>query len=131
MLSFLYWYCLHSSLSTDFQSQGSPTTERKNLCKSDNSRGGDFSGCPECYLRNLRVSPYNRDNAIISFPLESAASSFLRWGNCGGVSMLYFHSICVVYSNSLKPGPEMTSFLGFVVIVWFAVNFLILIFYLS
>ena len=34
--------------------------------------------------------------------------------------MLYFDSICVVYSNSLKPGPEMTrmtSFLGFVVIV--------------
>ena len=68
----------------------------------------------------LRVFSYNRGDAIISFPPKSAASSFLRLGNCSGVSMLYFDSGCVVYSNSLKPGPEMTrttSFLGFVAII--------------
>ena len=78
MLSFLYWHLLQSSLSWGIKSQGNSTTW-KTICVCEMTvEVGFYSGCPECYLRNLRVSPYNRDNAIISFPLESAASSFLR-----------------------------------------------------
>ena len=88
---------------------------------------GFYSGCPECYLRNLRVSPYNRDDAIISFPLESAASSFLRLDICKWCGICCLNSGCVVYSNSLIPGPEttrMTSFVSFDKIVWFTSNFI-------
>ena len=37
-----------------------------------------FSGSPGCYLGNVRVFPYNRDDAVISFPTEFAASSYWR-----------------------------------------------------
>ena len=86
---------------------------------------GFYSGHPECYLRNLRVSPYNRDDAIISFPLESAASSFLRLDNCKWCGIHCLNSGRLVYSNSLIPGPEMTrmtSFMSFDKIVWFTSN---------
>ena len=35
----------------------------------DGSGGRVFSGCPGCYLGNIRVYPYNRDEAIVSFLL--------------------------------------------------------------
>ena len=50
---------------------------------------------------------------LFPFLLESSASSFLRWENCSGVDMLYSDSGCVVYSNSLIPGPETTKMTGF------------------
>ena len=44
-------------------------TGKKKLCKRDGSGGRVFSGCPGCYLGNIRVYPYNRDEANISFLL--------------------------------------------------------------
>ena len=41
----------------------------RNLCKRDGSGGRVLSGCPGCYLGNVRVFPYNKDVAIISFLL--------------------------------------------------------------
>ena len=65
--------------------------------------------------------PYNRDDAFISLPAESAASSFLRLEKktANGVVLVVLDSACVVYFNSLIPGPkmtEMTSFLDFALI---------------
>ena len=78
MLSFLYWHLLHSFLSWGFKSQGNSTTEKKN-CVSEMTVEVRISLVVlDAILRNLRVSPYNRAGAIISFPPESAASSF--WG---------------------------------------------------
>ena len=34
----------------------------------------------DAILRNLRVSPYNRNGAVVSYSPESAASSFWRLG---------------------------------------------------
>ena len=45
------------------------------LCKRDGSGGRVLSGCPGCYLRNIRVYPYNRDVAIISFLLGMLLAS--------------------------------------------------------
>ena len=63
----LYWHLLHSSLFGETSSWDS--TLKKILCKRDGSGGRVFSGCPGCYLGNIRVYPYNRDVAIISFLL--------------------------------------------------------------
>ena len=51
------------------------TLKKKILCKRDGSGGRVFSGCPGCYLGNIRVYPYNRDVAIISFPLSMLLAS--------------------------------------------------------
>ena len=78
MLSFLYWDLLHSSLSWGFKSQGNSTT-LQNICVSEMAvEVGISLVVLDAIMGNLRVSPYNRDGAIISFPPESAASSF--WG---------------------------------------------------
>ena len=50
----LHWHHLHSSLSGETSSWDS-TLEKKKLCKRDGSGGRVFSGCPGCYLRNIRV----------------------------------------------------------------------------
>ena len=56
------------------------TEEKKNLCKRDGSGGRVLSGCPGCYLGNIRVYPYNRDVAIISFLLGMLlASPVVGW----------------------------------------------------
>ena len=64
----LHWHLLHSSLSGGNKFLGLYTGKKK-LCKRDSSGGRVFSGCPGCYLGNIRVYPYNRDEAIISFLL--------------------------------------------------------------
>ena len=63
-----HWHLLHSSLSGGNKFLGLYTGKKK-LCKRDGSGGRVFSGCPGCYLGNLRVYPYNRYVAIISFLL--------------------------------------------------------------
>ena len=68
MLSFLHWHLLHSSLSGETSSWDS-TLGKKSLCKRDGSGGRVFPGGPGCYLGNIRVYSYNRDEAIISFLL--------------------------------------------------------------
>ena len=65
----LHWHLLHSSLSGGNKFLGLYTEEKKILCKRDDSGGRVLSGCPGCYLGNIRVFPYNRDVAIISFLL--------------------------------------------------------------
>ena len=47
----------------------------KILCKRDGSGGRVLSGCSGCYLGNIRVFPYNRDVAIISFLLSMLLAS--------------------------------------------------------
>ena len=64
----LHWHLLHSSLSGGNRFLGL-YTEEKFVCKRDGSGGRVLSGCPGCYLGNIRVFPYNRDVAIISFLL--------------------------------------------------------------
>ena len=52
----------------------------------------------DAILRDLRVSPYNRDVANISFPPESAASSFWGWENCKRCDMgLLEQWLCSVF----------------------------------
>ena len=70
----LHWHLLHSSLSGETSSWDS-TLKKKNLCKRDGSGGRVLSGCPGCYLGNIRVFPYNRDVAIISFLLSMLLAS--------------------------------------------------------
>ena len=65
----LHWNLLHSSLSGGNKFLGL-YTGKKILCKIDGSGGRVFPGCPGCYLGNIRVYPYNRDGAIISFLLS-------------------------------------------------------------
>ena len=69
-----------------------------------------FSGHPGCYLGNIRVSLYNRNDAFNSDPTESAASSCWRWKIAKvfdtGLSVI---GLRAVESNSLIPDPEMTD----------------------
>ena len=51
------------------------TTLEKKMCKRDGSGGRVSSGCPGCYLGSIRVYPYNRDVAIISFLLSMLLAS--------------------------------------------------------
>ena len=77
MLSFLYWHLLHSSLS--WVSNHKETLQLEKICVSEMAvEVGISLVVLDAIPRNLRVSPYNRDGAIISFPLEFAASSSLR-----------------------------------------------------
>ena len=78
-------------------------TGKKNLCKRDGSGGRVFSGCPGCYLGNIRVSPYNRDVAIILLPTECAASFSCSRVYCIWLSGGYIRQRCVVNFNSLNP----------------------------
>ena len=71
----LHWHLLHSSLSRGNKFLGLYT--KKNLCKRDGSGGRVLSGCPGCYLGNIRVYPYNRDVAIISFLLGMLLASLV------------------------------------------------------
>ena len=74
MLSF----CTGISFTSPFLGETSTWnfyTERKILCKRDGSGGRVLSGCPGCYLGNIRVYPYNRDVAIISFLLGMLLAS--------------------------------------------------------
>ena len=70
----LHWHLLHSSLSGENKFL-ELYTEKKILCKRDGSGGRVLSGCPGCYLGNIRVFPYNRDVAIISFLLSMLLAS--------------------------------------------------------
>ena len=74
MLSF----CTGISFTPPFPGETSfwdSTLRKKILCKRDGSGGRVFSGCPGCYLGNIRVFPYNRDVAIISFLLGMLVAS--------------------------------------------------------
>ena len=72
----LHWHLLHSSLSRGNKFLGLYTKiKKKKLCKRDGSGGRVLSGCPGCYLGNIRVYPYNRDVAIISFLLGMLLAS--------------------------------------------------------
>ena len=84
------------------------TLEKKNLCKRDGSGGRVFSGCPGCYLGNIRVYPYNRDVAIIFLPTEYAASFSCSRVDCIWLSNGCVRQRCVVGSSSLNPGTKMT-----------------------
>ena len=64
----LHWHLLHSSLSKGNKFLGL-YTGKNILCKRDGSGGRVLSGCPGCYLGKIRVFPYNRGFAIISFLL--------------------------------------------------------------
>ena len=79
---------------------------KKKLCKRDGSGGRVFSGCPGCYLGNIRVYPYNRDVAIILLPTECAASFSCSQVYCVRLSCGYIRQRCVVNSNSLNPSIE-------------------------
>ena len=68
-----------------------------------------FSGCPGCYLGSIRVNPYNRDVAIIVLPTGYAASFSCSRVYCIWLSGGYIRQRCVVDSNSLNPGTEMTG----------------------
>ena len=103
----LYWHLLHSSLSGGNKFLGL-YTEKENLCKRDGSGGRVFSGCPGCYLGNIRVYIYSRDVAIILLPTEYAASFSCSRVNCIWLSSGCIRQRCVVGSNSLNPGTEMT-----------------------
>ena len=73
MLSF----CTGISFTPPFLGETSSwdSTLKKILCKRDGSGGRVLSGCPVCYLGNIRVYPYNRDVAIISFLLGMLLAS--------------------------------------------------------
>ena len=99
MLSFLYWHLLHSSLSWGIKSQGNSTTGKKILCKWDDSRGGDSLwlswmlswGTSECLPTIEMVQ-------LFPFPLESAASSFLRLDNCKWCkNIAFWQLLCSVF----------------------------------
>ena len=66
-------FCTGISFTPPFpgetSSWDSTLRKKKILCKRDDSGGRVLSGCPGCYLGNIRVFPYNRDVAIISFLL--------------------------------------------------------------
>ena len=79
------------------------------MCKRDGSGGRVFSGCPGCYLGSIRVYPYNRDVTIILLPTEYAASFSCSRVYCVWLSGGYIRQRCVVDSNSLNPGTEMTG----------------------
>ena len=46
------------------------TLGKKNCVREMTVEVGSFSGCLGCYLENIRVFPYNRDDAISSFLLS-------------------------------------------------------------
>ena len=73
----LHWHLLHSSLSGGNKYLELYTERKKKLCKRDGSGGRVLSGCPGCYLENIRVFPYNRDVAIISFLLGMLLASLV------------------------------------------------------
>ena len=109
MLSFFfYWHLLHSSLSGGNKFLGLYTERKKNLCKRDGSGGRVFSGCPGCYLGSIRVYPYNRYVVIIFLPTGYAASFSCSRVYCIWLSSGCIRQRCVVGSNSLNPGTEMT-----------------------
>ena len=99
----LYWHLLHSSLSGGNKFLGFYTEKKKKKCVRDGSGGRVFSGCPGCYLGNIRVYPYNRDVAIIFLPTECAASFSCSQVSCVWLSGGYIRQRCVVDSNSLNP----------------------------
>ena len=105
MLSF----CTGISFTPPFLGETSSwdsTLEREKKCVRDGSGGRVFSGCPGCYLGNIRVYPYNRDVAIIFLPTECAASLSCSWLFCVWLSGGYIRQRCVVDSNSLNPSIE-------------------------
>ena len=68
MLSF----CTGISFTPPFPGETSSwdsTLEKKNCVREMAVEVRVFSGCSGCYLGNIRVYPYNRDEAIISFLL--------------------------------------------------------------
>ena len=70
-------FCTGISFTPPFPGETSSwdSTLEKNLCKRDGSGGRVLSGCPGCYLGNIRVFPYNRDVEIISFLLGMLLAS--------------------------------------------------------
>ena len=64
--------------------------------------------------------PYNRDGALFPFLLGMLLAPSRGLENANGIIQIDLNSGCVVYSNSLLPGPETTettSFLNFDLIV--------------
>ena len=99
----LHWHLLHSPLSGGNKFLGFYTGKK---CVRDGSGGRVFSGCPGCYLGNIRVYPYNRDVAIIFLPTECAASFSCSRVYCVWLSGGYIRQRCVVDSKSLNPSIE-------------------------
>ena len=101
MLSF----CTGISFTPPFlgETSSSASTLREKKYVRDDSGGRVFYGCPGCYLRNIRVYPYNRDVAIIFLPTECAASFSCSPVSCVWLSGGYIRQRCAVDSNSLNP----------------------------
>ena len=74
----LYWHLLHSSLSGETSSWDS-TLGKKNCVREMTVEVGSFSGCPGCYLGNIRVFSYNRYDAISSFLLDMLLAPPVVW----------------------------------------------------
>ena len=66
---------LHSSLSGEINSKVLHAGEKKFHVGEMTVEVGSFSGHPGCYLRNIRVFPYNRDDTITSFLLSMLLAS--------------------------------------------------------
>ena len=113
MLSFLYWHLLHSSLSWGIKSQGNSTTGKKIGASEMTVEVGISLVVLDAILRNLKVSPYNREGAVISILLSVLLAPFGCWKAAGGAMLYVLDSGYVVYSNSLIPGHEMTKMTGF------------------
>ena len=104
MLSF----CTGISFTPPFLGETSSwdSTLEKKKCVRDGSGGRVFSGCPGCYLGNIRVYPYNRDVAIIFLPTECAASFSCSQVSCVWLRGDYIRQRWVVDSHSLNPSIE-------------------------
>ena len=62
MPSFLYWHLFHSSLSWGIKSQGNSATGKKISVSEMTVEVGISLIVLDAILRNLKVSPYNRDS---------------------------------------------------------------------
>ena len=75
MLSLQYWHLFPSSLSGEINSKVLHAGTKKNCVTEMTVEVGSFSGCPGCYLGNIRVFPCNRDDTITSFLLSMLLAS--------------------------------------------------------
>ena len=55
------------------------TRKKKNCAREMTVEVGSFSGCPGCYLGNIRVFSYNRSGAISSFLLSVLLAPPVVW----------------------------------------------------
>ena len=108
MLSFLYWHLLHSSLSWGIKSQGKLYIWKRNCVSEMTVEVGYPLVVLDAILMNLRLLPYNRDGALVPSLLGMLLAPSRAWEKCQWY-VLNLNSGCVVYYNSLIPGPEPTG----------------------